>query len=160
MARELHVFPKVSLVGSTWTLRVNVYEHAAYVPGVTSKEEATSRFVHEIPAGVTVTVPLRELKVAFDLTVGDTDTDQDVDDMLFVDDVKPGPAVETVWGNWQERAEGIIGVTDPTLAEYWAAWSKADTAKTRNDVASAVSGRGWTVTAVHQHEGDGTNTDG
>jgi hypothetical protein len=104
--------------------------------------------------------PLRELKVVFDVTVADTDTDQDVDDALFVDDIKPGPSIETVIGNWIERAEAIIGATDPTLADYWAEWSKQDTAKTRNDARKAlVKQRGWTVTAVHQHEGDNSNTD-
>lgn len=153
MARLLHVYPKATLEGSTWTFHVRVYEHAT---------GNTSRFVHTILAGVIATSPLRELKVVLDVTVDDTDTDQDVDDALFVDDIKPGPSTETVIGNWIERAEAVVaGLTEPyTLGDYWADWSKQDTAKTRNDVAKAlVSQRGWDVTFVHQHEGDGTNTD-
>jgi hypothetical protein len=152
MARSLHVYPKATLVGSTWTLIVKVYEATTRV---------TNRFEHTIPAGVTVSNPLRELKIAFDLEVADTDTDQDVDDALFTDDIKPGPQVQTVWGNWQDRAETIIGgLTNPTLGDYWADWSKQDTAKTRSDARRAlVTQRGWTVSNVHQHEGDGTNTD-
>jgi len=141
-------------VGSTWTFYVNVYEHATRV---------TSRFTHTVAAGLTATTDLRELKYGFDLTVGDTDTDQDVDDALFLDDIKNGPGVETVIGNWQERAENnIAGLSDPyTLADYWAGWSQQDTAKTRSDGRTAlITGRGWTVTFFHQHEGDGTNTDG
>jgi hypothetical protein len=131
-----------------------MYEHTAGV---------TSRFVHVIPAGLTATSDLRELKYGFDLTVDDTDTDQDVDDALFVDDIRNGPQVETVIGNWIDRAEVIIaGLSDPyTVADYWAGWSQQDTAKTRNDGRTAlITGRGWTVTSFHQHEGDGTNTDG
>jgi hypothetical protein len=151
--RQLHVYPKVGLVGSTWTLRVKVYEPAIGV---------SSLFIHDIPAGITATTPLRELKLSFDLTVDDTDTDQDVDDALFLDDIKPGPQSATVWSNWQDRAEAIIaGLADPyTIADYWAAWSQQDTAKTRQDARRAlVTQRGWAVTSVHQHEGDGTNTD-
>jgi len=154
VARLLHVYPKATLVGSTWTFIVNVYEHATRV---------TSRFTHSIPAGLTATIDLRELKYGFDLTVGDTDTDQDVDDALFADDIRNGPQVETVIGNWIDRAEtNIGGLSDPyTLEEYWASWSLQDTNKTRNDGRSAlISGRGWTVSAFHQHEGNGTNTDG
>ena len=153
MARNLNVYPKASIEGSTWTFIVKVYEHAT---------KTYSRFEHVVPAGVTAASPLLELKVVFDLTVGDTDTDQDVDDALFVDDIKPGAGVETVIGNWIDRAETIIaGLSAPyTRWDYWAEWSKQDTAKTRNDARAAlVTGRGWTVTYVHQHEGDGTNTD-
>ena len=151
--RILNVYPKATLVGSEWTFIVKVTD---------LDTRSVSKFTHIIPAGVTATVPLLELKVVFDLTVADTDTDQDVDDALFDDDIKPGPQTETVWSNWQERAETIIGsLSAPyTVQDYWAEWSKQDTAKTRNDARSAlVSGRGWTVGAVHQHEGDGTNTD-
>ena len=148
MARLLHVYPKATLSGSSWLFTVNVYEHAT---------RNTSRFPHTILAGVVG--DLRELKVAFDVTVDDSDTDADVDDALFLDDIKNGPAVETVWGNWQTRAEAII---EPgmTLAEYWAGWSKQDTQKTRQDASKAMQGgRGWVITSVHQHEGDGSNTD-
>ncbi len=115
-------------------------------------------FIHTVAS--TVAGDLRELKLVFDVEVADTDTSQDVDDALFVDDIKNGPGVETVWGNWQGRAEGNI-TPGMTQAEYDAAWSKQDTAKTRNDASKAlVSQRGWTVSNVHQHEGDGSNTDG
>jgi hypothetical protein len=153
MARSLHVYPKAILEGSSWTFIVKVYEHAT---------RTTNRFLHTIPAGVIASTPLRELKISFDLEVADTDTDSDVDDALFVDDIKPGPQTATVWGNWQTRAESVIsGLSDPyTLADYWADWSKQDTAKTRTDARRAlVTQRGWTVSNVHQHEGDGTNTD-
>ena len=154
MARLLHVYPKTTLVGSMWTVRINVYEHATRV---------ISRFVHIIPAGLTATTDLRELKYGFDLVVDDADTDQDVDDALFLDDVKPGPQSASMIDQWIERSENnISGLSDPyTLDDYWAAWSKADTAKTRNDGAKAlVSQRGWTVTSWHQHEGDGSSLDG
>lgn len=151
MARFLQVYPKASLVGSTWTFYIKVDDF---------NSGAASRFVHVVPAGVTASLDLRELKVVFALTVDDVDTDQDVDDALFVDDIRSGPQVETVVGNWIERAENIIGGGALTLSEYWAAWSKQDTLKTRGDVKKAmVDQRGWTITAVHQHEGDGTNTD-
>jgi hypothetical protein len=155
MARNLHVYPKAVLDGSTWTLLVKVYEHATGV---------NSRFLHSVPAGVTVTTPLHELKVSFDLVVADTDTDQDVDDALFIDDIKPGAQIGTVWSEWQGRAETIISGLAPgfTLIDYWSEWKKSDTAKTRNDARRAlVTQRGWTIVAgsVHQHEGDGTNTD-
>jgi len=152
VARLLHVYPKATLEGSTWTFYVNVYEHDSGV---------TSRFVHTIAAGVTVTTPLSELKIGFDLTVDDTDTDLDVDDALFLDDIRPGPQTATVIGNWIGQAEDIIdGLTDPTVAEYWAGWSHQDTAKIRQDTRRAlVTQRGWTITFVHQHEGDGTTTD-
>jgi hypothetical protein len=154
VARTFHVYPKAVLEGSTWTLIVKVHEPST---------RTNSQFVHAVAAGVTVANPLRELKISFDLTTGDTDTPQDIDDALFVDDIQPGPQVETVWSNWQERAEAILGgLTDPTLADYWAEWSQQDTAKTRSDARKAlITQRGWTIDAgsVHQHEGDGTNTD-
>ena len=154
MARNVQVYPKATLDGSTWLLRVKVDD---------------SRFDHVVPAGVTAEVPLRLLKVVFNLIVEDSDTDQDVDDALFIDDIKPGPGIETVWGNWQTRAEGIISglTTGYTVADFWSAWTNGDTQAVRNDTSRAMVsgpggiGRGWTIVAgtVHQHEGDGTNTD-
>ena len=128
-----------------------------------------SRFVETVTAGLTAErfVPL--LKVSWDLTVADTDIDQDVADSLFVDDIRPGPATETVWGNWQTRAEGIIAglTTGYTVADFRAAWTGGDTQAVRNDANRAMVsgpggiGRGWTIVAgtVHQHEGDGTSVD-
>lgn len=148
MARSLHVYPKAVLVGSEWHFIVKVYEPFM---------QTNSRFVHVLSAGVTGN--LHELKVAFDLVVADSDTDQDVDDALFVDDIKQGPGVETVWGNWQARAEGIItGLgADPSLSEYWAAWTQQDTAAVRSDARRAlITQRGWSVPHIHWHEGDGT----
>ncbi len=152
MARTLQVYPKAILDASTWTLIVKV---------------ASSRFEHTIPAGVTATESLSLLKLVFDLIVEDADTDQDVDDALFIDDIQPGPQTRTVWGNWQERAEGIIAGLDPgyTVDDFWAAWTKGDTQAVRNDANRALVsgpggiGRGWTITAIHQHEGDGTVLD-
>lgn len=148
MSKLLHVYPKAVLDSSTWFLDVKVFEAATRL---------TTRFTHEIPAGVVGNI--RELKVTFNVVVSDTDFALDVDDALFVDDIKGGPSVETVWGNWQERAEKNY-TPGMTQVEYWAEWSKQDTAKTRNDARrSLVTQRGWSVTAIHQHEGDGTNTD-
>lgn len=128
-----------------------------------------SRFTETVAAGLTAERPLRLLKVSWDLIVDDTDTDQDVADSLFVDDIAPGPGVETVWGNWQTRAEGIISglTTGYTVADFWAAWTGGDTQAVRNDANRAMVsgpggiGRGWTIVpgTVHQHEGDGTTTD-
>ncbi len=161
MVRNIQVYPKAFLDGLIWELVVKVgvsrFEHV--VPaGVTA----------EPPAGVTVETPLLLLKVVFDLTVEDTDTDQDVDDALFVDDIQPGPSTATVWGNWQLRAEGIITGLDSgyTVADFEAAWTMGDTQAVRNDANRALVfgpggiGRGWTITGFHQHEGDGTVTEG
>lgn len=139
---------------------MKVYEHAI---------GTNSRFVETVAAGVTVERVLPLLKVVWDVVVADTDTDQDVADSLFVDDIKPEPGTETVWGNWQTRAEGIISGLTPgyTVADFWAAWTMGDTQVFRNDVNRAMVsgpegiGRGWTIVAgmIHQHEGDGTVTD-
>ncbi len=156
MARTLHVYPKAILDASTWLLIVKV---------------GSSRFEHTVPAGVTATTELRLLKLVFDLTVEDTDTDEDVDDALFDDDIHPSPGQhETVWGNWQTTAEGIITGLDPgyTAADFWAEWTHGNTQAVRNDANRALVsgpggiGRGWEVVAgtLHQHEGDGTTTDG
>ena len=160
MARTLHVYPKASIEGSTWTLLMKVSEQATGIQ---------SRFTETVAAGVTAERFLPLLKVVWDLIVADTDVDQDVADALFVDDIKAGPATETVWGNWQTRAEGIITglVTGYTVADFWAAWTMGDTQAVRNDTQRALVsgpggiGRGWAIVAgsVHQHEGDGTNTD-
>jgi hypothetical protein len=139
---------------------MKVYEPATRV---------NTRFVETIPAGLTVERFLPLLKVVWDLVVADSDTDQDVADSLFVDDIKPGGQTETVWGNWQDRAEGIIAglATGYTVADFRSAWTRGDTEAVRNDSQRAMVsgpggiGRGWTIVAgsVHQHEGDGTNTD-
>ena len=120
-----------------------------------------SRFDHLVAAGVTAEVPLVLLKLSFHLTVEDSDTDTDVDDSLFVDDIRPGPQAETVWGNWQTRAEGIIAGLSPgyTEQDFWAAWTTGDTQAVRQDAQRALTtgpggiGRGWTITFFHQHEG-------
>ena len=150
MARSLEVYPKAFLKDSSWHLSVRV---------------DGSKFEHVIPAGVTADPPLLLLKVVFGLTVEDSDTGQDVDDALFLDDIKPGPTTETVWGNWQAIAEGIITGQAPgyTADDFQAAWSRGDTEAVRNDAHRALVsgpggiGRGWTITSVHQHEGDGTD---
>lgn len=146
MAQTVHVYPKATLVGDTWTFIVKV-------------DDARIQYVET--SGVTATTPLSLLKISFDLTIGDTDTAQDVANMLYVDDVRPGPQVESVWFRWRETAEGIIGSLSPgyTNKDFWAAWSNQNTAKVRNDMRSAISGRGWTVDVgtLHWHEGDGTS---
>ncbi len=159
MARTLHVYPKAIFDGSEWLLIVKVFEKAT---------RFTSRFEHIVAAGVTATTSLVLLKVVFDLTVEDTDTDQDVDTALFVDDIRPGPQVESAWFQWQELAEGIIDGLDPgyTALDFKQAWTFGDTQAVRNSFNRALVagpggiGRGWTIANVHQHEGDGTNTDG
>jgi hypothetical protein len=155
VARTLHVYPKALIDGSTWTFIVKVGD---------------SRFTHDVPAGVTAAVPLVLLKVSFDLTVEDSDTDEDVDDALFLDDIRPGPQTLTAWEDWQDIAEGIIDTLDPgyTAADFQAAWTGGDTQAVRNSFQRALvagpggAGRGWEIVdgTVHQHEGDGTNTDG
>lgn len=148
MARNLQVYPKAWIVGSEWTLRVTVTDGTI-----------TSRFLHVVPAGVTATTQLVTLKLVVGLTVGDTDTDQDVDDSLFVDDIRPGPQVGTVWGNWRATAETIINSLPVgyTIDDYTAGWTPALTGGVRTDARRAWGnqGRGWTVTSVHQHEAVG-----
>lgn len=151
--RSVEVYPKAFLDGSTW--------RAVFKIG-------GSRFEHVVPAGVTADPPVQLLKVVFLVTVEDTDLDSDVDDALFVDDIKPGNGVETVAGNWIARAEGIISGLDPgyTFDDFWAAWTQGDTQAVRQDVQRAFEtgpggiGRGWTITGFHQHEGDGIVTEG
>ena len=67
-------------------------------------------------------------------------------------------------------AEGIVAGLTPgyTVADFWADWTFGDTQAVRNDANRALVsgpggiGRGWEVVVgtLHQHEGDGTNTDG
>ncbi len=152
MARTVHVYPKAIIDGSEWRY---------------SAKGGDSRFEHTLPAGVTAVTSLVLLKVVFDVVVADTDTDQDIDDALFVDDIQPGPQVETVWSNWQVTAEGIIAGLAPgyTVDDFWAAWTRGDTEAMRNDANRALVsgpggvGRGWIISAVHQHEGVGPNTE-
>ena len=161
MTRTLHVYPEASIAAASWTLTMKVSEAATGV---------SARFTETVPAGVFAEQPLDLLKVSWDLIVADADTDRDVADALFIDDIKPGSGVETVWGNWQSRAEGIITGLTPgyTLEDFLAAWTMGDTQAMRNDAQRALTtgpggiGRGWTVVAgsVHQHEGDGSSTDG
>jgi hypothetical protein len=154
VARNLHIYPKAVLDGSTWTLIVKVYEPATRI---------TSRFKHLEAAGVTANEPTRLLKVAWDMVVADTDTDQDVDDALYVDDIRPGPQVETVWGNWRDEAESIIGglAGGWTQVDFEAGWTSQATNGMRQDARRAlITQRGWTIVAgsVQQTEGDGTET--
>ncbi len=159
MARQLQVYPKVILTGSNWLASVRVDE---FLTGT------SSRFEHLVPAGVTAEVPLQLLKVVFDLTVEDTDTDLDVFNALVNDDIHPAPGTEeTVWGNWKSRAEGIITGLDPgyTEADFFAAWTQGDTQAMRQDAQRALEtgpagGRDWTITFFHQHEGDGSELEG
>ncbi len=157
MVRNLGVYPKVILNGSTWLVTGKVDEHAA---------GTSSRFIHEVAAGVSAVIPLKLLKIVFDLTVGDSDLDSDVDDALFVDDIRPGPIEDTVWSNWQAKAESIIAGLSPgyTEVDFWLAWTPADTKAVRDDAQKALEsgpagGRGWTITFFHQHEGDGFELD-
>ena len=154
MARTFHVYPKATLVGDVWKLIVKVYEPST---------KANWRFIHDLAAGVTATTNLVELKISFDLITDDSDTPQDVDDSLYLDDIKPGGGVETVWGNWQDRAEGIIAVLPAsyTIRDYWSDWTQQDTAAVRSDARRAlITQRGWSIPFIHWHEGDGTSGDG
>ena len=166
MARSLEVYPKASLTDDQWTYLLKVSEAAT---------GASSRILHGtgepgdpfIVSAVTATTPLSLLKLVLWLDVDDTDTDQDVDDALFVDDIQPGGGTLTVWEDWQATAEGIIAGLAPgyTVADFWAAWTQGDTQAMRNSIQRALEsgpggiGRGWTITGFHQHEGDGTNLD-
>ncbi len=152
----MHVYPKVVLHGSTWTLILGVSEG--------SVKEADLTF--SLPAGVSSALPLELLKIVFNVVVGDTDTAQDVLAALTVDDIHPSPQVtETVASNWVGRAENDIDGLPPgfTAEDFKAAQSKQDTSRMRADTEKAlVDGRGWEVVtgSVHQHEGDGSATDG
>ncbi len=148
MTRSLSVYPKAFVEDSTWHLTIEVDGFD---------------FLHLISAGVTAEISLGLLKVVFNLIVEDSDTNQDVDDALFLDDIRPGPQMETVWSSWQGIAEGIISGLDPGYTEndFWAVWTRGDTEAVRNDVQRALVagpggiGRGWTITSFHQHEGTG-----
>ena len=151
MARSVQVYPRAMIAGPTWILSVEVRDGSE-----------TFTFEHRVAAGIAIIGNLRLLKIVFDLTIGDADTAADVDAALFADDIRPGPQVGTVWGNWQSTAEGIIGTrTQLTEAVFWADWTRQNTAAMRNDARRALEiQRGWTVTFIHQHEGDGGVTEG
>jgi hypothetical protein len=153
VAQNWHVYPKAVVKEDTWTAVLKVTDQDT---------QANHRFTHVYTSNVLAEAELRLLKVSFDLVVADTDVFQDVDDALFVDDIRPGPQVETVWGNWQVLAESLIlSMGTPHMqARFWEEWRQQDTASVRSDARrSLVTQRGWTVSNVHQHEGDGTNTD-
>jgi hypothetical protein len=163
VARTLHVYPKAVIVGGSWSFVVKVFDQDL---------RTNSRFVHTIPAGVTAEIPMRLLKLSFDMTVPDINPDtllpvidSDIDDALFVLDIKPGGQTATVWSNWQDTAETNIDNLSPgyTQADFYAEWSKQNTSKVRNDARRALVTlqTGWSVDvgSVHQHEGDGTVTE-
>jgi hypothetical protein len=154
MARNLHIYPKAVIGGSTWTYLVKVYDQDTRV---------NSRFTHSVAAGVTAEIPMTLLKVAFDLVVGDADTDQDVDDAMWLDTALGGPTNgETLWETWQALADPKISglTTGYSQTDFWAEWTQQNTARVRSAARRIlVNGRGWSIPWVHQHEGDGTNTD-
>lgn len=154
MARNLHVYPKAVIVGSSWSFHVKVFDQDTRI---------SSRFVHTIPAAVTAEIPMRLLKLSYDLTVADGDTDQDVDDAHFVDVALGGPTGgETLWETWQTLADGKIAGLSPgySQADFFVAWTQQNTARVRTGARRIlVNGRGWSVSSVHQHEGDGTVTE-
>lgn len=153
MARAVTLHPKATIDGPLWSLLVKVEDDVT-----DERFRATYTAVALTPS----TRPLYTLKVSIGLQIADTDTLADVADAITVDDIQPGPSVATVWDEWREIAEGNIdGLAGGYgLSDWWASWSKADTNKVRQDFRAAlVTGRGWTVTSVHQHEGDGSNTD-
>jgi hypothetical protein len=154
MARTYHLYPKAVIDGSTWTYHVKVYEPAT---------RTNTRFEHTAPAAVTAEIPLRLLKVSFDLVTGDADTPQDVDNAMWLDTASGGPTNgETLWESWQGLADPKIAglTTGYTQADFWAEWSQQNTARIRIAARRIlVNGRGWTIPFAHQHEGDGTTTD-
>lgn len=160
MARSLHVYPKPVLVGSQWDYVLFVQE---YDPTTGEHIGTRSKFRHAVPAGVTAEMPLRLLKLSYDVTTADTDTDADVDDAHFVDTASGGPTNgETLFESWSGLAESIIGGLSPgyTVRDFWAEWTTQNTARVRTAARRIlVNGRGWTVTNVHQHEGDGSVTE-
>ncbi len=156
MARTLHVYPKATITDASWTYICVVGE---------------TNFVHVVAAGITTerTLELHKLVIDLDTSSGPgPDTDEDVDDALFKDDIQPGPQTLTAWEDWQGIAEGIIDDLTPgyTEREFWEAWTGGDTQAMRQSLQRALvsgpggSGRGWTITGFHQHEGDGTVNDG
>ena len=148
MPRTISVYPQAHLEGTAWKLVIDVGEN---------------QFTHTATSTVAATTPLSLMKVVFRLTVGDTDTDQDVDDALTVDDIRPGPQTETVWGNIRDLAESIITGLTPgyTNTDFQAAWRTQDTSAVRSDAHRAlVNQRGWTISEFHQHEGDNTVLEG
>ena len=163
MSRSLHVYPKPTLVGSSWDYVLFVRE---FDPATGERIGARSKFRHTIPValpGLTAEIPLRLLKLTFDLTVADTDTDADVDDAHLIDTASGGPTNgETMWETWQTLAESIIDGLSPgyTVRDFWAQWSAQNTARVRTAARRIlINGRGWSVSDVHQHEGDGTVTE-
>ncbi len=155
MARLFKVYPQAGLEGSVWRYQASIFEPATGV---------TEHFDHTIAAGVTAVIPLTVLKFVFDIEVADSDDASDIDIALFKDDIDPSPQNdETVWEAWQALAENIIASLSPgyTLNDYWLAWTKPNTAKVRNDARRAlVTQRGWSIVKAHQHEGDGSVTNG
>jgi hypothetical protein len=158
MARNLHVYPKAILQApSTWRYLVKVYEPATRI---------NSRFEHTEPAGVTAELTLPLLKLSYDLTVPDVVTDQDVDDAHWSDTAQGGPNNgKTLWDAWRDIAETNLTAlgTGYTLADWYAEWSNQDTSRIRDQGRRIlVNGRGWVIDvgSIHQHEGDGSNTDG
>ena len=146
---QVEVYPKAWLDGSTWHARFRVKDLAT---------GAASEFEHSEAAGVSTVEPLRLLKLVVGLDMPDGTAPEDVRDSILADDIKPGGGEETVWGNWIEIAEAIVGTsTDLTQEEFWADWAPNMTNAVRSDARRAwVTQRGWTVLWVHQHEGDGT----
>lgn len=156
MSRNLNVYPKAVLTGSTWLYSLRIYEHATFTQSV---------FDHSIITGLVVTDPLIDLKAVFDLVVPLAVIDTQIDDALFKLDIRRGAGpqpVETVWSNFRARAETLItGLTVVDQESFWSAWTDQDTRQTRDDVKRAlVDLNGWTITVgtIHQHEGDGSNT--
>lgn len=164
MARSLHVYPKATLVDSTWLVKLSVAEFDDADGSILNH----MKFKPDIPAGVTAEIPLPLLKMAFDLITDHTGTDdfdtvvaQDVYDAIFVDDIQPGGGYETVWSNWQEQAEATIeAMSSPhTRQDFWSRWTKQAIQSVRDDARRAlITQRGWTVPVgeFYQRLGDGS----
>jgi hypothetical protein len=146
------------LDGSTWTMRIMIYD----------QDTAVTTYVEDtLPSSETAEVPLVLLKWGADIVTTAPDTDQDVLDAFTVDDVKPGGQAQTVFEAWVEEADPIVAGlgTGYTLEDFWAAWLPSNTAQLRNAADIALRsgpgglGRGWATPWVFQHEADGTHTE-
>lgn len=150
MARNLAITPKIVLDGSDWVLAFFVYDKDLRV---------RSKFKYVFPASVSSPVPIRLLKVAFDMIVDDTDTDQMVADAFVYEDIRSGPQVETVIGNWIGLAETQIqGLGDPwTYNDFVAAWTPNEVNAVIGDVRTLIKNR-WTIPVgeIHYHSSEGS----
>jgi hypothetical protein len=153
---NLEAFPKVVLRAGAadWLLAVKV----------TDQDTAESHTITgTFTAGVTHDQDLSLYKLVVEVTTTHTTETieqkaQDVFDALTVDDIEQKPGVQTVFGNWQERAEAVISglAAGARNGALWTGFGNPDRSKTRNDARSALTARGWTFVALHEHQDEDT----